>query len=297
VNRPGAPHEERRGPGERTDPLTGGSTWIVPERQGRPNRPDGSCPFCPGGLEAPEPYEVRAFPNRWPPMPDGRAELVLYTPRHDASFADLSPTQARRVVDLWADRSAALGARPDVAYVLVFENRGPEVGATIAHPHGQIYAFDSVPPAATAELVDGRTTAGLGPDAPGDRLVATAAGGWRAWVPVAATWPYELLLATETAVPDLPSLDEVGRVGLAVLLVDVVGRLDRLFGAPMPFMLWFHQRPFDGGEWPGARLHLHVAPLLRASGTPRFVAAGELGSGVWFNPVDPVDAAAALRDA
>jgi UDPglucose--hexose-1-phosphate uridylyltransferase len=75
----------------------------------------------------------------------------------------------------------------------------------------------------------------------------------------------------------------------------VTGRLDALFDAPMPFMLWFHQRPFDGGEWPAARLHAHIAPLLRAPGLQRFVAAGELGSGVWFNPVEPARAAADLR--
>ena len=80
-------------------------------------------------------------------MPDDRCEVVLYTPSHDATFASLGVEGARDVVDLWADRSAALGARDDVAYVLVFENRGAEVGATIAHPHGQIYAFDLVPPA------------------------------------------------------------------------------------------------------------------------------------------------------
>lgn len=284
-----------RGPGERSDPLTGATSWIVPARQSRPLLPGSGCPFCPGGLEAPGPYEVLAFPNRWPPLPDGRAELVLYTPDHDASFADLTPRQARRVVDLWAERTAALGARPDVAYVLVFENRGPEVGATIAHPHGQIYAFGSVPAAAAAELHGDRQAVGLGPDAPGDRLVAEATGGWRAWVPVAPTWPYELLLAPLAVVPDIPSLDEAGRDGLGQLLVDVVGRLDRLFAAPMPFMMWFHQRPFDGGEWPGAHLHVHVAPILRAPGVPRFVAAAELGSGVWFDPVDPLDAADALR--
>jgi UDPglucose--hexose-1-phosphate uridylyltransferase len=229
-------------------------------------------------------------------LPDGRAELVLYTPDHDASFADLSPVQARRVVDLWAERTAVLGARPDVAYVLVFENRGPEVGATIAHPHGQIYAFDSVPAVAAVELEGGRSAVGLGPDAPGERLVAEAPGGWRAWVPIAPTWPYELLLAPVDVVPDLPSLDADGRDGLGRLLVDVVGRLDRLFDSPMPFMLWFHQRPLDGGEWPGAHLHVHVAPILRAAGVQRFVAAAELGSGVLFDPVDPVDAAAALRE-
>ena len=80
---------------------------------------------------------------------------MLYTPRHDASFADLTPAEARRVVDLWAARSEELGAHDDVDYVLVFENRGPEVGATIAHPHGQIYALADVPPRATDELTSG----------------------------------------------------------------------------------------------------------------------------------------------
>jgi UDPglucose--hexose-1-phosphate uridylyltransferase len=290
---PGEPH----GPGEHTDPLTGETTWIVPGRQRRPNLPDDGCPFCPGGLESPRSYDTLAFPNRWPPFAGDRAEIVLYTPDHDASFADLSPAQARRVVDLWAERSAALGAEPDVAYVLVFENRGPEVGATIAHPHGQIYAFGSVPPAAAVELAGDRSERGLGPRAVGERLVARSTGGWRAWVPEAATWPYELVLAPEGRVADLPSLDDAGRDGLGRLLVDVVGRLDRLFDAPMPLMLWFHQRPFDGGHWPAAWLHAHVAPLLRAPATPRFVAAGELGSGVWFNPVDPVEAAERLRRA
>ena len=59
------------------------------------------------------------------------------------------------MVELWADRTSALGARPDVDYVLVFENRGPEVGATIAHPHGQIYALDRVPSAPATELAAG----------------------------------------------------------------------------------------------------------------------------------------------
>jgi UDPglucose--hexose-1-phosphate uridylyltransferase len=297
VDGPAPENADPQGPGERIDPLTGRATWIVPGRQGRPNLPGTTCPFCPGGLEAPENYDVRAFPNRWPPFPDGRAEIVLYTSDHDASFAHLSSGEAHRVVDLWAERSAGLGTDPAVAYVLVFENRGPEVGATIAHPHGQIYAFGSVPAAALVELDPDRAAAGLGTEAPGDRLVATAAGGWRAWVPIAAAWPYELVLAPEVAVPDLPSLDGVGREGLGRLLIDVIGRLDRLFDAPMPFMLWCHQRPFDGGEWPTAHLHLHIAPLYRGPGTPRFVAAGELGSGVWFNPIEPADAARGLREA
>lgn len=276
----------------RVDPLTGAPVVIVGTRQDRPNLPDDTCPFCPGGLEAPEPYRVRCFTNRWPPLAAGRAEVVLYSPDHRATFASLGVDGARLVIDLWAERTRVLGSRPDVAYVLVFENRGAEVGATITHPHGQIYAFADVPELPSRELGTGRCE--LCRIEPGEQLVARA-GGWRAWVPHAATWPYELMIAPVDHLPDLPALAGLSRDGLAAVLVDALGRLDRLFAAPMPYMLWFHQRPTDGQAWAAAHVHAHVAPLYRAAATPRFVAAGELGSGVYFNPVDPARAAEELR--
>jgi UDPglucose--hexose-1-phosphate uridylyltransferase len=275
----------------RTDSHTGALTFVVGSRQDRPNLPSTGCPFCPGGLEAPEPYDVRWFVNRWPAMPDERCEVVLYTDRHDASFWALGEEGAARVVELWAERSARLGERDDIAYVLVFENRGPEVGSTITHPHGQIYAFDFVPEVPRRELERGSAFSD-----PGERLVA-AAPGWQAWVPEAPTFPYALLLVPDDDVPDLPSLTGDGRRALARLLTDVLGRLDRLFAAATPYMLWIHQRPFDGGAWPGARLHVEIVTPWRASGVARYVAAGELGSGVYWNPVAPEDAARALREA
>ena len=278
----------------RIDPLSGVPARIVPSRQGRPNLPTGACPFCPGGLEAPEPYEVLAFPNRWPPMPEERAEIILYSPDHDADLGTLDTEQGRRLVDLWAERSAALGARADVDYVLLFENRGAEVGATIAHPHGQLYAFDMVPPAALVELDNPRSATAFDASLHADRMVVDGPH-WSAWIPEAAGWPYELLVAPTRPAPDLPSLDDEQRSDLARTLTEIVQRLDGLFDAPMPYMLWIHQRPFDGRDWPDARVHVHLAPLLRAPDTRRFVAAGELGSGVLFNPIDPVTAADHLR--
>ena len=275
----------------RTDVHTGDQTFIVDSRQDRPNLPAAGCPFCPGGLEAPERYDVRWFVNRWPALPDDRCEVILYTQEHDATFWSLGAAGARRVVDLWAERSAELGARADVEYVLVFENRGPDVGATIAHPHGQIYAFGFVPELPRRELRGGGE---LGE--PDTRLVATAPG-WRAWVPEAPVYPYALRLAPDAPVPDLPSLDDAGRDGLAALLVDVLERFDKLFDAETPYMMWIHQRPFDGRDWPGARLHVEIVTPWRAPGVIRYTAAGELGSGVYFNPVDPEAAAQALRDA
>ena len=275
----------------RTDDVTGAQTYIVASRQTRPNLPEATCPFCPGGLEVPEQYDVRWVPNRWPAMPDGRCEVILYTPDHDATFWSLGVGRVRKVVDLWAERSELLGGREDISYVLVFENRGAEVGATITHPHGQIYAFDFVPEAPLRELEHGTPF-----DDPGERLVATS-DGWRAWVPVAPVFPFALLLVPDEQVPDLPTLSDAGRRGLAEILVDVLGRLDRMFAAQTPYMLWIHQRPFDGGEWPGARLHVEIVSPWRAPYVPRYIAAGELGSGVYFNPVAPEAAAESLREA
>ena len=113
--------------------------------------------------------------------------------------------------------------------------------------------------------------------------------------PWASAYPYALLLAPQIHRPDLPSLDGPQRDGLAALLVDVLARLDRLFETPLPYMLWIHQRPTDGALWPEAHVHVHVVSPLRSPGVQRYVAAGELGTGLYLNPVVPEDAAAALR--
>ena len=64
-------------------------------------------------------------------------------------------------------------------------------------------------------------------------------------------FPYALLLVPDDDVPDLPSLDRGGPARAGRLLVDVLERLDRLFDAQTPYMLWIHQRPFDGERLAG----------------------------------------------
>jgi UDPglucose--hexose-1-phosphate uridylyltransferase len=279
----------------RFDELSGAAVLVSPNRQSRPNLPTDGCPFCVGGLEAPEAYTTRAFPNRWPPFTAGRAEILLYTPDHDRSLWELGRHGVARVVDLWADRTEALGARDDVDYVLVFENRGAEVGATIDHPHGQVYGLETIAEAPLAEL---RRAARHGCSLcqrPRAELIVAEEDGWTAWVPHASAYPYGLLLAPDVHRPDLPSLDGPQRDALAALLADVLGRFDRLFDMPLPYMLWIHQRPTDGAPWPEAHVHIHLVSPLRGPGVMRYVAAGELGSGLFLNPVRPEDAAAALR--
>lgn len=276
---------------ERIDPHLGTVVHIVGTRQKRPNLPSSGCPFCVGGVEAPEPYDVRWFPNRWPAMEGDRCEVVLYTPDHDASFWSLGVDGARKVVDLWADRTAVLGARDDVDYVLVFENRGPEVGATIAHPHGQIYAYDHVPSRQRRRL-----DAGWKPDsAPGDRLV-TEVDGWTASVPYAPTFPLAIDVAPDDHLTDLPSMSADRRDGLASILVDVLARVDRIWDQPVPYMMWLNQRPtVSGGRHDDAWFNVEIVSPWRSAGVQRFIAAAEVASDEYFNPVVPEALAERLR--
>lgn len=276
----------------RIDRLTRTPTVVVRGRQNRLARVDATCPFCPGGLEAPEHYATRSFSNRWPVLPDGRAEVLLFTPEHGRPLWETGAAGVRHVVDLWADRTAALGARSDVAYVLLFENRGREVGARYDHAHGEALAFGEVPQVPLRELT--AHSCALCAEVP-SRFVVAEHGSWRAWCPEASAHPFEVRVAPTDHLQSLPQLDDDARRGLAAVLVDVLARLDQLFDAPMPYVLWWHQRPTDDGDWPLAHLHAHVAPHFRAPGVGRYIAGGEIGSGVMFNPVAAEDAALQLR--
>lgn len=296
----------------RLDALTRRWVAVTGTRQHRPNLPSAdACPFCVGGIEAEGPYTVKAFPNRWPPLLPGEpisfapgqplegstraargaAEVVLYTSDHDATLARLDLARARAVVDLWAERTTALLARPEIEYALVFENNGAEVGATIGHPHGQIYAFPFVPPvpareARVAEEFGCPICAELEQERELESCVVERNRSFIAYARKAADWPFELIITSAAHLPDIETLDATGRDDLALILIGVLGRYERLFDQPLPYMMWVH---------PGVHLHVHLVTTRRQANVPRYVAAGELGSGVMFNPVAPERAAEALR--
>jgi UDPglucose--hexose-1-phosphate uridylyltransferase len=281
----------------RVDPVLGTVVHVVGARQARPNLPSAGCPFCVGGLEAPVDYDVRWFPNRWPAMEGDRCEVVLYTPTHDASFSSLESNEARKVVDLWADRTADLGARDDVDYVLVFENKGQEVGATIAHPHGQIYAYDHVPSRQARRLSGRWAPFGWPDDDTLDERTVVEKDGWRAWVPFAPTFPVAMQIAPLERIRDLPSMSAGDRDSLATMLIDVLARLDRLYQLPMPYMMWLNQRPTVVDGYDDAWFNVEIVSSWRDANVQRFIAAAEVASEEYFNPVVPEEVAQRLRSA
>ncbi len=274
----------------RTDPHTGTVVHIVAARQSRPNLPGTDCPFCVGGLEAPDPYATKSFPNRWPALDDGYCEVVLYSPDHDASFATLSHDEIVGIITLWAERTTALRALPKGECVVVFENRGAEIGATIQHPHGQIYAFDHVP-RRTADLLN----AAWEPEKdPGDRLIMEH-DGWRAWTEHASIHPVSIRVAPVQRVPDLPSMTARDIDAAAHVMRTVTGALNGIFDAEPPYMMWWNQAPRTAHDWPPAWLNLELVSPWRATGVPRYVAGVEIATGEYFNPVDPASVAERMR--
>jgi UDPglucose--hexose-1-phosphate uridylyltransferase len=320
----------------RYDALVGDWVAIAGHRLNRTFLPPkDECPLCPTGTgsvpsEVPETsYDVVVFENRFPSYASvtdddavtegllasrparGRCEVVCFTSDHDSTFADLSPERARTVIEAWADRTAELGALPEVEQVFCFENRGQEIGVTLHHPHGQIYAYPYVPQRSAAILAQAtehhaRTGRLLGADllaaeqAAAERIVVKGEH-WTGYVPYAARWPVEVHLAPHRDVPDLPSLTDAERDELAVVYLDLLRRLDRYYvkkdGRPvrLPYIAGWHQAPAKQGR-EVSRLHLQVMSVLRSPSKLKYLAGSESGVGGWVNDVPPEHIAQRLRE-
>ncbi|MFF1959101.1 galactose-1-phosphate uridylyltransferase [Streptomyces sp. NPDC058220] len=301
----------------RRDPLLGDAVAIASHRQGRTYHPPADeCPLCPSGdgrlSEIPaDGYEVAVFENRFPSLAGdaGRCEVVCFTSDHDASFADLTEERAALVLAAWTDRTAELAGLPQVEQVFPFENRGAEIGVTLGHPHGQIYAYPFVTPRTelmlrSAEEHRARTGGNLFDEivgrerADGTRVVLEGEH-WVAFVPYAAHWPYETHLYPKRRVPDLRDLDDAARTEFPQMYLELLKRFDRLFGEgepPTPYVAAWHQAPFRAAGRLDFALHLELFTVRRTSGKLKFLAGSESGMSVFINDVPPEAAAERLRE-
>ncbi|MBO4256689.1 galactose-1-phosphate uridylyltransferase [Streptomyces griseorubiginosus] len=307
----------------RRDPLLGDSVAIASHRQGRTYHPPADeCPLCPskdGRLsEIPDSsYDVVVFENRFPSLAgdSGRCEVVCFTSDHNASFADLTEEQAALVLEAWTDRTSELSHLPSVEQVFCFENRGAEIGVTLGHPHGQIYAYPFTTPRTAlmlGQLAQHKEATGgenlfdhvLERELADERVVLEGEH-WVAFVPYAAHWPYEVHLYPKRRVPDLLGLDEEARTEFPQVYLELLRRFDRIFGEgepPTPYIAAWHQAPFGAlEEFEGVNrddfaLHLELFTIRRTSGKLKFLAGSESGMSVFINDIRPEAAAERLRE-
>jgi len=315
----------------RFNELRGEQVAYAIHRQDRTFLPSREhCPLCPSRRGAPptdiplESFEIVVFENRFPAFeePHGAAEVLVYTDDHDLSLARLPSARAEALMWVWRQRYAELGAREDIDYVYIFENRGVEVGVTLHHPHGQIYGYPFLPPVPALELA---ADARMGGCAQCALLSAEIEDGRRvihenehavAFVPRAARWPYEVHLCMREHRPSLLHCDARELALLAEALQRVMRGFDALFQRPFPYVMAVHQAPTEsvqrasaragthpGGGKPGAphdahgHLHIEFYPPLRTAEKLKYPAGSEQGAGTFISDVLPEESAAELREA
>jgi len=327
------PVEEQPGIGElRLDPLL--NEWVVmaAHRQGRVFLPPKElCPLCPTRSdllsEIPDSeYEVVVFDNRSPSLrapegdwalPDlvgtdtdpgtaaGKCEVVCFTDNHGGSFGELSHRQVRTLMEAWRDRVRELSTHSYIRHIAPFENRGEEVGVTLFHPHGQIYAYSYLPPRVIKMLdvaqahfeTTGRVLFDdvVARELHDEERIIARNEHWVAFVPYAARYPFEIHVAPLIPVPDLATLTAEQADAFPAISIEVMRRLDGVFGISMAYIATWHQAPVREGR-DLLRLHWQITSVRRAPGKLKYLAGSESAMGAFIMDLKPEQSAGQLRD-
>lgn len=222
------------------------------------------------------PWRVRVVPNLYPAFE--RHELVIHSPAHVRTFAELSPSQTALVAEAWRRRASAAHSE-GYDYVHAFINEGPRAGASLAHSHSQLIWLHDAPPAVRAETSPTcRICTLLTAEQSEAKRLVVERDGLVAICPAAGRAPYEVLVA-----PVAHRDDAFGpALGSALGLLATLVRALRSLEGPLPWNAWLHA----GDHW-----HLELVPRLTT------LAGTELGAGIFVLTVAPENAAAALRRA
>ena len=295
-------------------------------RRERPNVEDVQCPFCPGSAEVPDGnWDVLVLENKYPslmrdpPPPDelgippyrmgesyGACLVIVLSPSHTTHLAGMPVAHVKKIVETWEGLYKEFSGDPKIRFVLIFENRGKEIGVTIEHPHCQVYAFPFVPPLIRREMESSRRyLAREGRCLFCDVIKAEISSGARvvfenesfvSFIPFAPKMPYGVAIYPKRHVPDLMGLTHEEELGLSESLKQVVTRLDGLFNREMAYSMVLHQQPTDRAASDYYHLHVEFYPKYRERDKLKFLAGVELGAGTMTYDYAPEEKAAELRE-
>lgn len=236
---------------------------------------------------------------------EGIARVVCYNPRHDVTLAEMEAGEIEGLLRVWQEQYRDLGARPEVAHVLIFENKGEVVGVSNPHPHCQIYATNFVFKYIETEARAGeRYFAETGRVVFADVLAAEKQDGRRilyendtaiAFVPFFARYAYEVYVAPKASHASLVDLEPEELCGFSHALKRVLVQYDNLWRMPFPYVMALHQAPTDGARYPGFHFHIEFHPPLRKPDLLKYLAGPEIGGGSFLSDTAPDEKAAELR--
>ena len=326
------PQEAPAGIGElRLDPLVNEWVAVATHRQHRAFLPPKElCPICPTTsellTEIPDSsFSVVVFDNKNPslnaaegawelpelngpstptPAGVGKCEVVVFTDKHDSSLRELSEKEIALVVAAWQDRTREISKLPNIVQVFPFENRGVEVGVTIPHPHGQIYAYSYLT-ARTERMLTvaqeyfDKTKRVLMDDIVAREIedkvrIIAENDHWVAYVPFASRYPYEIHVAPRKRVPDFAELSDVQASALPAIAKEVLARLDGVYGIPMPYMASWHQAPTNTGRYL-LGLHWQITSVRRTPDKLKYLAGSESAMGAFVMDLAPEQSAEQLK--
>jgi len=308
--------------------------WVIiaTHRQNRTYKPPKDyCPLCPtkkGGLstEVPaEDYDIVVFENKFPSLKEelpritgtgskffkygkaqGICEVVLFTSNHDGIMSEKPLSRYVKLVKVWRDRYQELGDKDFIDYVFIFENKGEEVGVTLHHPHGQIYAFPFIPPIIEQELDSSKEylekegkclfCKTLEEEKEDGRRIIVINDSFSALVPFAAGYSYEVHIYTNKHLPSFNDFTEKEEIDLAAILKTLMMKFDNLFGFVLPYIMAIHQQPTNGTGKEYSHFHIEFYPPYRTKDKLKYLAGSELGVGAFSNDSLPEEKAQELRN-
>jgi len=308
--------------------------WVIiaTHRQNRTYKPPKDyCPLCPtkkGGLstEVPaEDYDIVVFENKFPSLKEelpritgtgskffkygkaqGICEVVLFTSDHDGIMSEKPLSRYVKLVKVWRDRYQELGDKDFIDYVFIFENKGEEVGVTLHHPHGQIYAFPFIPPIIEQELDSSKEylekegkclfCKTLEEEKEDGRRIIVSNDSFSALVPFAAGYSYEVHIYTNKHLPSFNDFTEKEEIDLAAILKTLMMKFDHLFGFVLPYIMAIHQQPTNGTGKEYSHFHIEFYPPYRTKDKLKYLAGSELGVGAFINDSLPEEKAQELRN-
>ncbi len=309
----------------RFNPITGEWVMISSSRQKRPTLPKNSCPICPGVLELPEDYDVVSFENRYPALKrnasevknynsifikeksQGVCEVIVYTKNHDSELSKMPLSQIEKLTNVWIDRTLELSKLEFIKYIYIFENKGKEVGATLPHPHGQLYAFPFLPPRIKVKIEAMEKWQKKNGTCPicdiineekkeRNRIVYEN-DTMLAVVPFYARYPYEVHVYPKRHVNTIYELYYKERKDFSKALKIITSKYEKLFNAPFPYMMMFFQKPFNIGKLtPYFHFHVEFISPMRGPNLIKWIASVESGTWAFINPIEPENAAKQLRE-
>lgn len=309
--------------------------WVITatHRQDRTFLPpDDYCPICPtkpGSFptEIPsEDYDIAVFDNKFPslkyPAPepdveetelykvraaDGICEVVCYTSKHNGTLTDMDLYGIRNLVDVWTDRFKDLSDKDFINYVLIFENKGKDIGVTLFHPHGQIYAFPFIPPKIQRELDSSekhKAKTGrclfcdiIAEEQKDGRRIVVENDSFFAAIPFFARYPYEVYILSKKHHQNMLTFSDEERSDLANILKAVLLKYDNLWGISLPYMMIMHQAPTDGTNYDHYHFHIEFHPPNRTEKKLKYIAGCETGAGSYINDTLAEEKAGELRAA